>query len=442
MTGSTASSISASIETGVLRGDFVAGAALPPIRLLADQLHVSPATVSKAYQELRQRGIVEAAGRRGTRVRSRPAVADPRAALRLPAPPGSLDLSSGDPDVRLLPDLGSHLRAVSREVEEPLGYAAAGAIPEFAEVARARLGADGVPVDNAVIAVTNGALDALERLLITHLRPGDAIAIEDPGWANLLDLAAALGLTTVSLAVDDEGPLPDSLTKAIASGVRAIVITARAQNPTGAAISEHRAAALRDILAQHRNVLLVEDDHAAELSGVPLNSLSGITDSWVFLRSASKPFGPDLRLAVMVGDEATMGRVVGRMRITSGWVSTVMQRLMLRLWLEDSVAAEVAVAAGSYDQRRHALRDALQQRGVDARGSTGINLWVRVSDETRVVTALRDSGYVVAPGSMFRVSAPPGVRITISRLDFHHIEPFAQAVAEATRPAENGVPGR
>ena len=57
VTGSSAASISASIEAGVRAGDWVWGDRLPPIRVLAYDLHVSPATVSKAYQELRQRGM-------------------------------------------------------------------------------------------------------------------------------------------------------------------------------------------------------------------------------------------------------------------------------------------------------------------------------------------------------------------------------------------------
>src|SRR4051812_40635528 len=105
ISGDSAASISASIESGVLRGDWIAGAALPAVRVLADSLHVSPATVAKAYQELRQRGVIETEGRRGTRIRPRPSVAALRSSLRLAVPDGVRDLSGGEPDVRLLPAL-------------------------------------------------------------------------------------------------------------------------------------------------------------------------------------------------------------------------------------------------------------------------------------------------------------------------------------------------
>jgi DNA-binding transcriptional MocR family regulator len=434
VTGASAASISASIEKGVLEGDYRWGAALPPVRILAESLHVSPATVAKAYQELRQRGVVETDGRRGTRVRSRPALAAPRSALRLPVPPDVTDLSAGEPDLRLLPPLGPHLAAVARTLGDPVGYATAEAMPELADAARPRLAADGVPVADAAIAVTSGTLDAIERLLTVHLRPGDAVAVEDPGWTNLLDLLATLDLRARPVAVDDDGPRPDALATALAGGGRAAGLTARAQNPTGAAITADRAEALRGVLAGHPDVLLIEDDHAAELADVPLHPLSAVTRSWAFVRSASKPYGPDLRVAVLAGDEATIARVVGRMRIGTGWVSTVLQRLMLRLWHDDEVSAAVAAAGADYDRRRRELVSALRARGLTAHGTTGINVWVEVPDETRTVGILRDAGYAVAAGSLFRLDAPPGVRITISGTDPAGLEPLADAVATAVHP--------
>jgi DNA-binding transcriptional MocR family regulator len=442
ISGESAAAISASIESGVLRGDWVAGAALPAVRVLADELHVSPATVAKAYQELRQRGLVEAEGRRGTRIRPRPPIAGPRAALRLPVPPGLRDLSDGEPDVRRLPSLGPALRAVAADGGHPPGYASAVAMPELTDAARLRLAADGVPVERAAIAATAGTLDAMERLLTAHLRAGDAVAVEDPGWANLLDLLAACGLRPVPFAVDDDGPDPTGLAEALRAGARAVIITARAQNPTGGSMTAERAAAVRHILGEHPTVLLVEDDHAAELAEFPLNCLGPVTESWAFVRSASKPFGPDLRIAVVVGDETTIARVVGRMRIGTGWVSTVLQRLLLHLWQDQQVTALVQEASRAYAQRRRALCDALTARGLAATGKTGINVWVRVSDETRAVGLLRDRGYAVAPGSLFRVSAPPGIRITISSLDESEIPALADAVAGAAHPSGMGVPSR
>ncbi|SDY50482.1 transcriptional regulator, GntR family [Micromonospora pattaloongensis] len=415
---------------------FPAGAPLPAVRALAEQLGVSPATVAKAYQALRQRGVVETAGRNGTRVRHRPPVAALRSALRPAAPAGGLDLSGGSPDERLLPPVGPHLAAIAGAAA-PVGYDHDGVLPELAALARQRLAADGVPAD--AITLTAGALDGIERLLAAALRSGDKVAVEDPGWANLLDLVAALGLEPVPVPVDDEGPRVEGLLAALAAGARALVVTSRAHNPTGAAVTAARAGALRSALAAHPELLLIEDDHAAELSSVPLHCLAGATASWAFLRSASKPYGPDLRLAVLAGDDATVARVAGRMRVGTGWVSTLLQRLVLALWRDPATGAAVAAARESYDRRRAALRAALAARGVPSHGRTGINVWVPVRDETQAVTALRDARYAVAPGALYRLGSAPGIRITVSPLADEQVEPLAEAVAAAVRGAAPGA---
>jgi DNA-binding transcriptional MocR family regulator len=442
VSGASASAISVSIETGIREGRIEAGAALPPVRALAEELRVSPATVAKAYGELRRRGVIEAHGRRGTRVRSRPPVAPSRAALRVEVAPGVWDVSAGEPSVRHLPPLGPRLSEVAAGLGGPIGYTHGGVLPDLADAARERLAAGGVPMADADITVTGGTLDAIERLLTVHLRPGDAVAVEDPGWANLLDLVAVLGLEAVPVAMDQSGPVPSSLERALSLGARAVVITSRAQNPTGAAVSSARRLELRLVLAAHPGVLLIEDDHAAELATTALHCLGPVTGSWAFVRSASKPFGPDLRIAVVAGDETSIARVAGRMRIGSGWVSTMLQRLLLRVWQDPSVATWVETAAGVYENRRETLLRALEERAVQAVGSEGLNIWVRVPDETRAVSVLREAGYAVAPGSLFRIDSPPGIRITISDLDPERVDPLADAVAVAVHPSAVVAPSR
>lgn len=437
MTGGSAAEISANVETGIRTGALPAGAGLPAVRVLAAELGVSPATVAKAYQALRQRGLIETAGRHGTRIRARPPIAAVRSALRPTVPATAVDLSAGEPDRRLLPPLGPHLTAVAARLGDPIGYAAAGVLPELADQARLRLTADGVPAGQ--ITVTGGALDGIERLLAAHLRPGDPVAVEDPGWANLLDLVAALGLRPVPVPVDEAGPTPTGLRAALAAGARAFVVTSRAQNPTGAAVTAQRATALRELLAGHPDLLLIEDDHAAELAPVPLHPLAGATRTWAFVRSTSKPYGPDLRLAVVTGDDATVARVAGRMRIGAGWVSTLLQRLVLRLWQDPDVARQVTAARDSYARRLDTLRSALAQRGVVAYGHSGINVWVPVPDETRAVTTLRDAGYAVAPGSLFRLVSGAGVRMTITPLDGPDLPRLADEVARAVTGSTRGA---
>ncbi len=391
-------------------GVLIPGSALPPVRALAEQLDKSPATVSAAYAELKRRGIVVTSGRNGTRVRERPPIAQTtRMARGTPIRPGLRDLATGQPDASLLPEVSK------------VRYADGGPQPELIAAAKRRLRA--LP-DETGYTIVNGALDGLDRVLMAHLRPGDKVGVEDPGWSVCMDLLAAQGLSVVPMPVDDEGPAVEGVKSALAQGIRAVIVTARAQNPTGAAVSVARAAALRTIL---KDVLVIEDDHAAELAGVPWHPIVGDTPHWAFVRSASKPYGPDLRCAVLAGDQETVSRVEGRMRLTSGWVSTLLQRALLDLWEN----FDVVPARRAYDTRRQALIAALRERGVDAHGKTGINVWVPVPDETATVTALRDQGYAVAPGHIFRIASPPAIRITTADLQPSEVDALADAVAAA-----------
>ena len=426
--GATAAELTADIEAAVRDGRLAPGAPLPPVRRLAADLDVATATVASAYRALRQRGVIETAGRHGTHVRHRPPVKH-----RGPAalPPGVVDLSSGEPDPALLPELTVALRRVPAR---PSGYRDAGPCPELVDVARERLTADGIPP--GALTITSGALDAVERGLTTHLSVGDTVAVEDPCWGNLRDLIAALGMHAAPVPVDDEGPTVDGLRAALRRGARAVVITSRAQNPTGASVGAQRAAHLRELLAAHPSTFVLEDDHWAELSDEAVHPVAGGTDHWLFIRSVSKPYGPDLRLAVACGDDDTVARVEGRMRLGSGWVSTVLQHIVLGLWSDPATAAVTAAARTAYDTRRTALLDALAERGVPAVGRTGLNVWVPVDDETQTVAALRDRGYAVSPGAVNRLRSAPGIRVTVAPLAGPEAAVrLADAIAEVLSPS-------
>ncbi len=432
--GRRTSEIAASVEAGVASGELPPGSLLPPMRELAGVLGVNPNTVAAAYRTLRERGVIETDGRRGSRVRSRPA-STPRDALRMVVPAGVRDIAEGNPDVSLLPALDGALAAAAlRHGRSPTLYGADPVAPDLARIARADFDADGVPP--GPVAVTSGALDAIERVLAAHLRPGDAVAVEDPGWGGSLDLVPALGLRVLPVAVDDDGPQADAVARALDAGARALVVTSRAQNPTGAAVGAQRAGELRELLARHPGVLLIEDDHGHGIVDLPVHPLGGVTRHWVMIRSTAKAYGPDLRLAVLTGDEVTLDRVRGRQRLGPGWVSRLLQHAVVELWT--SHAVDRTAVARAYGERRDALVEALRERGVRAHGRTGLNVWVPVADETVVVTRLLAAGWGVAPGAIFRVEAGPGVRLTVSQLAVAEVPALADAVAAAVRP---GLPG-
>ncbi|OMH33244.1 hypothetical protein BGP79_05845 [Tersicoccus sp. Bi-70] len=56
------------IAAAAATGQLPAGSRLPPVRTLAQQLHLAANTVARAYRELEEAGIVVTAGRAGTTV--------------------------------------------------------------------------------------------------------------------------------------------------------------------------------------------------------------------------------------------------------------------------------------------------------------------------------------------------------------------------------------
>jgi DNA-binding transcriptional MocR family regulator len=343
------------------------------------------------------------------------------------------DLSQGNPDPGLLPPLAPAFAAAAAWADrEPVLYGADPLDPELARIARAEFDADGVP--DGPLVVTSGALDAIERVLGAHLRPGDAVAVEDPGWASTFDLVPALGLRAAPVGVDEEGPLPDDVRRALEAGARALLVTERAQNPTGAALSASRAAELREVLARHPQTLVIEDDHGYGIVDLPPHPLAGTTRSWAFVRSTAKTYGPDLRLAVVTGDEVTVDRVRGRQRLGPGWVSRLTQRALVELWRGEAV--DRAAVSRSYGRRRRSLIAGLGRRGVEAWGRTGMNVWIPVPDETGAVAGLLQEGWAVAPGARFRMNSAPGIRVTVSGLDEAEAASLADTVARVLKAGQ------
>lgn len=426
-TGRTAAAIASSLERQ-LHVHRPAQAVLPPVRELARTLKVSPATVAAAYRLLRTRGLVAGEGRRGTRVVAAMPSLSPSPTTAA-FPDGTMDLASGNPDPALLPPLDGALAAIRRA---PVLYGGPASDSALLAFAGQEFDADGIPAQS--LAVVSGALDGIERIFREHLRPGDKVAVEDPVFSGVSDLVLASGLMPVPCAIDEEGPLPDAVAAALERACRAIVITPRAQNPTGAALSRERAADLRRILRAASDVLLVENDYAGPIAGAPAVTLAGRSARWAVIRSTGKFLGPDLRVAIMAGDELTIGRVRHRQMLGARWVSHILQQLVLALWSDPASGRRLARASDIYAQRRTALRAALASRRIAVHGRSGFNLWVPTREESSVVGALAQRGWAVASGERFRIQAPPGIRVTTSMLDPADAERFAADLEAVLRP--------
>ncbi len=425
--GDSGNLIAASIENGIRSGRLRAGERLPTVRALAIRLRVSPTTVAAAYNALRVRGLVHGSGRRGTIVNRRPPLLT-RAIFPPPAP-GLRNLADGGPDPAMLPPLKPYL---ARLDGKPGRYGDAENRAALVKLAARQFKNDGIDSDS--IAVVSGALDAVERVLQAHLRPGDVVAVEDPSYTGVLDLVAALALVAEPVAIDDLGPLAADLNRALKLGAKAFILTPRAQNPSGAALDRKRATELRHVLTAFPEVVLIEDDHAGPVSGAPAITLSAGREYWATVRSVSKSLGPDLRVSAMAGDALTVARVQGRQSLGPRWVSHILQDLVAMLWADAATPAMLQKAAATYASRRRGLIEALAHHGIGARGRSGLNVWVPVAEEAAVVNAMASKGWAIRAGECYRIKSAPGVRVTVSTLPVEDTRKFAADLAQSMRP--------
>lgn len=423
--GDSTASIVASVEKAIRTGQLAPGDRLPPVRQLSGELGVSASTVAASYRTLKQRGYVSTQGRSGTTVSTRPPLSAP---TTTPVPEGTRDLANGNPDPAFLP-----LLRVRKDymVDEPRLYGDPQNLSELVEYAQAFFREDGI--DAHTVAVVGGALDGIERVLQAHLRPGDRVGVEDPGFQGVIHLVRALGLIPVGIPVDENGPTSQGLEAAFSSGIEALVYTPRFQNPLGAALTGRRAADLRDLLERHDEILLIEDDHMFMFASEPAHSL--IVEgwqSWAVVRSITKSHGPDLRLAFVAGDDTTVSRVNGRQSLGTGWVSHILQRIALDLLRSDEADALIERARVTYDRRRKALREGLSRSGIESHGASGFNVWIPVQEEASLVALLQQKGWQVAAGEPFRIASPPAIRITTSTLEPDEARDLVEVLSSST----------
>ena len=148
------------------------------------------------------------------------ALPEPPAAYRPPSlPRGTLNLSNGAPDVRLVP-----ARAIGRAYRRVLALRGADAARlrrsrgtcrrcarRWRRCSRARAG---LPVGADDVLVTRGSQMALTLAARALLRPGDVVAVEQFGYRPAWEAFRAAGATVVPVAIDRDGIDVDALAAA------------------------------------------------------------------------------------------------------------------------------------------------------------------------------------------------------------------------------------
>ncbi|GAA5043635.1 MocR-like pyridoxine biosynthesis transcription factor PdxR [Nocardia callitridis] len=297
-----ADGLRAAAAQGALRG----GDRLPSSRALAHRLGVSRTVVASAYDQLHAEGWLT--GRRGsgtyltTAPAATPTPAEPPTA-RQPATE-HFDLRPGAPCAEAI-DLAAWRRAWRAAADHPpLVHKDRGGEPAFRAAVTDHLLRHrglGAHTETTVLA-TAGTSSAVGELAHALFRPGDTVAVENPGYQRAVGAFRAAGLRVLPIPVDDFGLRVDQLP----DGVKAVYCTPAHQFPLGARMPAARRVELVEF-ARRTGAILIEDDYDGELryDTAPLPLLAALApDVVVHLGTTSKILSPSLGIGWLVATPA------------------------------------------------------------------------------------------------------------------------------------------
>lgn len=410
----TAVKIAASIEQRIRLGQWQPGFKLPTVRSLSKELKVNPSTVSTAYKLLRDSGVIFTDGRRGTFVQEDIDIKH----TEMVVPKGLVDLASGGVDGTLLPKLEADWLA---EYNLHCGDKELGDNVQLQELIKDCIRVDREPV------LFSSTMDIIERALAQRCIPGAKVIVENPCWVPILPLLKSMRLEAVPIQMDDEGIIiPNDDVLASAS---ALIITARAQNPTGICYSLERWQKLGESLAD-KNALLIIDDYWAALSSSPILPLDCLSSEWIYSTSTSKFLGPNFRLAVAIGNGSTIRSMKNRFALGPRWISGLVQYMAMKSWEKLIHSGSFELIRNSYATRRAALIRELTNHGVNTHmNGEGIHIWIPVENEVYTVQALASFGWAVQAGTPFSLDKKPAIRVSISNVSEEECSLLAKNIA-------------
>ena len=283
------------------------GARLPSVRDCA-QLHgVSPHTVVAAYDQLLARGLLEARKQRGFFVREPQKIptsmrtASASAAAPRPFDATALIRGMFQTDATRAPGLGtlpvgwldapmlqSALRKALASEAISLHYGDPAGDPRLREALAQRLADIGIACAPGQIVSTVGATHALDLITRTLMQPGEAVLVDDPGWAIEYARLTQAGMRLLPVPRGADGPdLAVMARLAKQHRPRFYVTVPVLHNPTGHSLTAAQAHQLLK-LAEAADFRIVEDDtyallapnHAprmAALDGLKLRSTSAVS---------------------------------------------------------------------------------------------------------------------------------------------------------------------
>lgn len=429
LSGRSAATIAADLGVLIRKGEIPAGTLMPGVRPLASQLGVSPSTISAAWLQLKQFGLVKGRGRSGIRVEGQPKTPFP---IRYNEDDHydqsfKFDLGFSVPDTKLLPNLRNAFNDL--EQWDLNNYRRVRIVPSL----EAAVGPTW-PYQARSFQAVNGGYEGLRLAIHTFINPGDWVLVDAITTPRSLDIIDDSGARTRALERDMEGILPSAMKDALYLRPAAILLQPGVHVPLGSSMSQRRAQELASLL-RNSSTLVIESDEQNALFDRPVYSLSQyLIDKHIYIRSYSKSHGPDLRIAILEGPEDLVSKVHGFFAFGAAWTSRLLQEALAWMLNDPECISTVRLAEASYQSRSMLLAEALRNRGVAILAGDGLEIVVDVSDEEFACGYLKASGIAVQPGMQFSPGeTDPWIRVSITSVDKDNVEEIATRISEAVK---------
>lgn len=459
--------IAASVIAEIERGRLKPGTALPGTRALSRDLGVNRNTVTTAFEELIAQGWVTAESSRGTFVKRRL----PRLVRELPATPSRqearrsasphkgpqavershaprFNFADEGPDARVdaTKDLDDVFRRVSRDQFsngwtrcDPRGtLSLRESIAEMLRVQR------GVLVDSDSLMVTRGRQMALYLCAQAALKPGDVVAVEQPGQKRVWETFRAMGARVVGVPVDDQGLQVEFLKRLAKSHpIRAVYVTPAHQFPTAITMSGLRR---RELLrwADETGTLILEDDfhHDNEYDGpCPLSLASqDRSDSVVYIGSFSRLTLPGAHLGYIATTHKRVRRMAQMRSMIDLQGDTVLETAVAQLMCSGRLSRRVTRTTSLYRERRDVLAGLLHDQFGDAARvlvpKSGSALWLQPCSNVNTQSwseAALELGLRVNPASSYWLdgSVHGGIRLSFTSMSEQEMECAVRVLAQS-----------
>jgi len=412
--------IAEALLADVQSGRLKPGHRLPPQRQLAKELGVDLTTVTRAFNEARRMGLIEANTGRGSYVRGTAPEQNNVAPAGLPIIDLSMNMPPQPPAAKLRERIQEGIAGV---LSSPHGLMhlhyqeSVGAGPDRTAAARwlgARLGP--VPVDRVV--VTGGAQTALYAVIRVLAGSGDAICVPDLTYPGLRAIAEQLKVRLVPVAMDQEGIDPAALEEACQrERPKTVYCVPTIHNPTTVTMSAKRREAIAATARRH-GIAIIEDDAYGALprqAPAPIASLAPEI-TW-HIATLSKCVTPALRTAYVVtpGFADTL-RLAAEIRAMTLMVPPLMAALASK-WILDGTLDAITAAIREESAARQAIARRILQGLEFQAHPEGHHLWLTLPERWRradLNVYARQSGLALVPSEAFAVGlAPEAIRVSL-----------------------------